>query len=124
MTDENSATINDAKEKCKQILAKLPIIKSKAENTFILGLMSKNKAWVWLGMERRHGKMAWFDDAPAEPSDGALYSAWSRNEPSNKGNEDCAYVDFFRGTWNDNTCDFGQGAGPLVLCQRERKKHG
>ena len=75
MTGENSQTINDAQNKCKRISAKLPIIKSESENNFILGLMSKQKPWVWLGMKRKHGKMLWFDDTPTEPSDGALYSA-------------------------------------------------
>ena len=78
--------------------AKLPIIKSESENSFILGLMSNKKPWVWLGMTRKRGKVVWFDDAPAEASDGALYSAWGANEPSN-GNyygDHCAYLDFYR----------------------------
>ena len=44
--------------------------------------MSKQKNWVWLGMRRKDGKIVWFDDTPAEPSDGASYSAWGKNEPS------------------------------------------
>ena len=124
MTGESSSNINDAKEKCKQKSAKLPIIKSIAENTFILGLMSRQKSWVWLGMERRHGKMVWFDDTPAEPSNGWPYSAWAANESNNRGNENCAYLNFGSKKWNDNKCDFGGGNGPLVLCQRERKMGG
>ena len=77
--------------------AKLPIIKSKAENTFILFLMSKQKvAWVWLGMKRNQGKMVWFHDTPAESSDGVPYNAWNINEPSNNENEDCAHMDWHK----------------------------
>ena len=118
MTNESSSKLNDAKEKCKQMSAKLPIIKSNAENTFILGLMSRQKVWEWLGMERRNGKMVCFDGAPAEPSSGALYSAWDTFEPSNGLNENCAYLDFGKKKWNDNICDFGKANGPLVLCQK------
>ena len=118
MTNESSSKLNDAKEKCKQMSAKLPIIKSNAENTFILGLMSRQKVWVWLGMERRNGKMVCFDGAPAEPSSGALYSAWDTFEPSNGLNENCAYLDFGKKKWDDNICDFGKANGPLVLCQK------
>ena len=118
MTNESSSKLNDAKEKCKQMSEKLAIIKSKAENTFILGLMSMQKVWVWLGMERRNGKIVWFDGAPAEPSSGALYSAWDTFEPSNGLKENCAYLDFGKKKWNDNICDFGKANGPLVLCQK------
>ena len=86
--------------------------------------MSPQKPWVWLDMKRNQSKMVCFDNTPAEPSHGALYSVWKPDEPSNDKNEDCAYLEFGSKKWNDNKCDFGQGAGPLVLCQRERKKHG
>ena len=118
MINESSSTLNDAQSKCKKMSAKLPIIKSESENTFILGLMGNQKPWIWLGMKRKQGRMVWFDDAPAEPSEGALYSAWNINEPSNNGNEDCAYLDFHRRTWNDDRCDFGNNQGPLVLCEK------
>ena len=124
MTGENSQTINDAQNKCKRISAKLPIIKSESENNFILGLMSKQKPWVWLGMKRKHGKMLWFDDTPTEPSDGALYSAWKANEPSNNQNEDCAYMDFHSRGWTDDKCHYTPNTGPYVFCQKERYKGG
>ena len=81
MTGESSPEVDDAQEKCMKLLAKLPIIKSETESCFILGLMSKEKVWVWLGMKRKHGKIVWFNDAPAEPSNGALYSAWKAMSP-------------------------------------------
>ena len=68
--------------------------------------------------------MVWFDDTPTEPSYGALYSAWKTNEPSNNGNEDCAYMDFHSRRWTDNKCDYTPTAGPYVLCQKERYKDG
>ncbi|XP_067048268.1 brevican core protein-like isoform X1 [Acropora muricata] len=123
MTGETSSTLNDAQNKCKQMSAMLPIIKSKAENTFIHGLMrTQNVAWVWLGMEREQGKMVWSDNTPAESSDGAPYNAWRASEPSRQANEKCAYLDFSDRSWNDNKCDHTPGSGPSVLCQGERKK--
>ena len=98
--------------------AKLPIIKSESENTFIRGLMSKGKDWIWLGMRRKNGKMVWLDGTPAEPSDGALYSAWYPYEPSNNGNEGCAYLNFHEKMWDDNKCDYRNKRGPYVLCQK------
>ena len=95
MTDERSSMLNFAQSKCKKMSAKLPIIKSESEKSFILGLMRNQKTWVWLGMKRKLGNMVWFDDAPAEPSDGALYSAWRANEPNNGQNENCAYLDIY-----------------------------
>lgn len=104
--------------------ARLPIIKSKAENFFIHGLMSEEKPWVWLGMSRKQGKMVWFDDTLAESSDGAPYNAWNTNEPSSEANENCAYINFHGGRWNNNKCDYNPDSGPYVLCQEERKKNG
>ena len=125
MTGETSSTLNGARKKCKKISAKLPIIKSKAENTFIHDLMSTHTVgWVWLGMKRKQGKMVWSDNTPAESSDGAPYNAWRANEPSRQANEKCAYLDFRDGRWNDNKCNFTPDSGPSVLCQRERKKDG
>ena len=124
MTGETSSTINDAKNKCKKISAKLPIIKSESENNFILDLMSSPKTdWVWLGMKRKQGKMVWFDNTTAESSDGAPYNGWNTNEPSSQANEDCAYLNFDQG-WNDNKCDHSPNRGPYVLCQKELEKDG
>ncbi|XP_067047790.1 CD209 antigen-like protein E [Acropora muricata] len=119
MTGESSSNLTDAQSKCKKMSAKLPIIKSESENSFIVGLMSNQKPWVWLGMKRKLGKMVWFDDAPAEPSDGALYSAWKANEPSATGNENCAYLNFHEKTWNDYKCLYGNDPSPYVLCQKK-----
>ena len=119
MTGETSSTLNDAQNKCKRISAKLPIIKSESENNFILGLMSKQIVWVWLGMERKRGKMVWFDNTPAEPSDGAPYNAWWAKEPSGQANENCAYMVFYNRGWNDDKCYYPPSPGPYVLCQKE-----
>ncbi|XP_074607271.1 uncharacterized protein LOC141860156 isoform X2 [Acropora palmata] len=124
MTGETSSKVEDAQEKCKTMSATLPIIKSESENSFILDMMSNQKSWVWLGMERKQSKMVWFDDAPAEPSNGALYSAWKADEPSNTGNENCAYLSFHDKAWNDNKCNYGNNPSPYVLCQREHKRNG
>ena len=63
--------------------------------------------------------MVWFDNTPAEPSEGALYSAWNSGEPSNNGNEDCAILDFHKRKWYDVVCNPSNGS-PYVLCQKIR----
>ena len=92
MTGETSSTLNDARDKCKKMSGNLPIIKSYSVNTFINTVGSY---WVWLGMKRKNGRMVWFDNTPAEPSEGALYSAWKNGEPRNKKWGLC-----FSGHWN------------------------
>ncbi|XP_044170372.1 neurocan core protein-like [Acropora millepora] len=114
MTGETSSNLKDAKDKCKKMSATLPIIKSDSANNFIL---SVGEVWVWLGMARKNGKMVWFDNTPAERSEGALYNAWNDGEPSSGGNEDCAFLDFHTLKWADNKCYYGSG-GPYVLCQK------
>ena len=123
MTGEQASKLNDAQEKCRIMSAKLPIIKSESENTFILGLMSRQRDWTWLGMRKKKHKMVWLDESPAEPSDGA-FSAWKVNEPSKKGNEGCAYLNFHEKTWNDDKCNYGKNPAPYVLCQRKLKRNG
>ena len=103
------------RKKCEEISAKLPIIKSESENSFILSMMSNQKSWVWLGMTRKQSKMVWLDDAPADPSNGALYSAWKAAEPSNNGNENGAYLSFHDKAWNDNKCNYGNDPSPRPM---------
>ena len=115
MTGGTSSALKEAQDKCKEMSANLPIIKSDSANAFIVTL---GKFWVWLGMKRKNGKMVWFDNTPAEPSEGALYSEWKNGEPSNKKKENCAFLDIGSREWNDEKCDHGGSAGPYVLCQK------
>ncbi|XP_067047647.1 CD209 antigen-like protein C isoform X2 [Acropora muricata] len=118
MTGEPSSKLNDAQDKCRNISANLPIIKSEAENSFITGLMSGQKDWVWLGIKREKDKMVWFDGKQAEPLHGALYSAWATGEPSKKEKEHCAYLAYSSKRWNDDMCDYTPDNCPFVLCQK------
>ena len=115
MTGETSSTLNDAQDKCKKMSAGLPIIKSDSLNSFI---NTMGRYWVWLGMKRKNGKMVWFDNTPAEESEGAPYSEWKTGEPTNNGNEDCAFLSIGTGEWNDDKCDHHGSGGPYVLCQK------
>ena len=117
MTGGTSSNVNDAQDKCKKMSANLPIIKSDSVNTFI---NTVGRYWVWLGMKRDNGNMIWFDNTPAEASEGAHYSKWHFGEPSNNKNEDCAFLDIGTGEWKDEKCDHGVSAGPYVLCQKIR----
>ena len=81
MTTDRRYLMRNARQRCKEVLADLPIIKSQSENEFICSLMEKeDMEYVWLGMKRNQSGFFWFDGSPAEPSQGALYSAWKNNE--------------------------------------------
>ena len=114
-TGETSSTLNDAEDKCKKMSANLPINKSDSANTFICTL---GRYWAWLGMKRENGKMVWFDNTPAEPFEGALYSKWRIGEPSNVKNQDWVFLVIGTGEWSDDQCDHGGSVGPYVLCQK------
>ena len=63
--------------------------------------------------------MVWFDNTPAERSEGALYNAWYSGEPNNnQGIEGCAVLDFHKKKWNDVNCNLGGNGSPYVLCQK------
>ena len=101
--------------------ADLPIIKSQSENDFIYNVMEElRRRWVWLGMTRNQSGFFWFDGSPAEPSHGALYSAWKKNElnSNHQGNENCAFLDLRRKEWRDYKCSDVHSA--YVICQKER----
>ena len=51
MTGEQSSELNDAQEKCRNMSAKLPIIKSESENSFILRV-GESLGVAWYEKER------------------------------------------------------------------------
>ena len=106
-----------ARERCEEMSADLPIIKSESQNDFILNLMKwSRRYWLWLGMERNESGFFWFDGSPAEPSQGALYSAWKDNELETWGNENCALLQWSTKNWRDYRCD--DLAVTYVICQK------
>ena len=56
MADVRSSKFDQAHEKCKQLSAKLPIIKSESENSFVAALKKKNG----YGLEWRENRARWF----------------------------------------------------------------
>ena len=105
-----------ARQACKKMSADLLIIKSQSENDFVLSLMKKQ--YVWLGMERNKTGFFWFDGSPAEPSQGALYSAWKNNELE-RGywmDEKCALLELNTKKWRDHHCIYKKNI--YVLCQK------
>ena len=116
--------------------ADLPIIKSSAENTFILDLAKKqgivSRGGVWLGMQQKdktsNKDFYWIDGSPLQKQ---AYLNWATGEPNMgyRKNEHCANMYVISnnhggpGEWNDLHCDFsfygGGGAQcPVVLCQK------
>ena len=122
LTSDRFPTLEEARRKCKEMLADLPIIKSEQENTFIFSLMSdQEKLWVRLGMRRNNSQLLWFDGISAEKSNTTRrYNAWGGNEPTNGTDENCAYLGGDK-KWNDNPCDYNSwDTAPFVLCQKAR----
>ena len=108
-----------ARQRCKEISAELPIIKSQSENDFIHRLMEgEDLEYVWLGMERNNSGFFWFDGSPAEPSQGALYSAWKNNklEVGYSRHEKCALLELNTKNWRDHDCYYWKKI--YVLCQK------
>lgn len=102
-----------------EMSADLPIIKSQSENDFIYRLMEEEDIkYVWLGMERNNSGFFWFDGSPAEPSQGALYSAWKNNELEigNWAHKNCAFLEFNTKKWRDYYCYYWKNI--YVLCQK------
>ena len=55
--------------------------------------------FIGLGDKNKEGKHVWIDGTPVN------YKAWSRGEPNNYLNEDCAQINWGRGSsWNDVKC--------------------
>ena len=111
--------MKNARQRCKEMSADLPIIKSQSENDFIHRLMEEEDIeYVWLGMERNNSGFFWFDGSPAEPSQGALYSAWKNNELEQKywGSEKCALLELNTKKWKDDLCYYWEKI--YVLCQK------
>ena len=117
MTRNRRGQIQNARQRCKEMSANLPIIKSQSENDFVLSLMKKQTT-VWLGMERNKTGFFWFDGSPAEPSQGAVYSAWKDNELKTRVNEECALLESSTRKWRDHKCHHEGKA--YVLCQKGR----
>ena len=121
MTSIRRHHMKSARQRCNDMSADLPIIKSQSENDFIQSLMKMQKArYVWLGMERNNSGFFWFDGSPAEPSQGALYSAWKDNELeiASWKNKKCAFLDLNTKKWRDRICIYKKIK--YVLCQKGR----
>ncbi|XP_015763707.1 PREDICTED: neurogenic locus notch homolog protein 1-like [Acropora digitifera] len=108
-----------ARQRCNDMSADLPIIKSQSENDFIHSLMKmQNARYVGLGMERNNSGFFWFDGSPAEPSQGAMYSAWMdyELEAGTGVPKKCAYLEFITKKWRVYYCSYWDNT--YVLCQR------
>ena len=109
----------------------LAIIRSAAENAFILRLVikqSKVQIWgVWLGFVRKaDNKFYWIDGTAMAKG----YTAWGRGEPNNAffdgSNENCGNMfgkEHRRGKWNDLACSLPAGKylkyTPVILCKKK-----
>ncbi|XP_073250854.1 uncharacterized protein [Porites lutea] len=102
---------------CKQLGATLPIIKSAAENAFLLSLMER-KGDPRLGMIAPNGDnvFEWLDGTAVADT----FSAWNTGEPNNPGSENCAHLyvnGSGKGKWNNDPCTYSRA----IVCQMEKK---
>lgn len=119
MTSYRRHYMKNARQRCQKMSADLPIVKSQSENDFIHSLMAKQHIeYVWLGMERNKSGFFWFDGSPAEPSQGALYSAWKNNdlEIPNWKHKKCAFLELNTKKWRDHHCYYWENI--YVFCQK------
>ena len=116
---------SDARRTCQMLGGDLAIIRSAAENNFILNLVKKQKtftAWgAWLGFVRKaDNKFYWIDDTPLAKG----YTAWSSGEPSSL-KEKCGNMfgaGSAPGKWNDLLCDVNPvhlKYAPVILCEKK-----
>ena len=116
MTSYRRYYMKNARQRCKEMSADLPIIKSQSENDFIYRLMEEEDIkYVWLGMERNNSGFFWFDGSPADPSQGAMYSAWKDNELELGTRRKCAVLESNTKKWRDHRCYSKERI--YVLCQ-------
>ena len=106
--------------------ADLPIIKSSAENTFILDLVKKQETVTdgggWLGLQRKNKTSRldfyWIDGSPLEKQ---AYQNWAKRQPDlHGGYEHCGHMYGYyelEGEWNDFPCNCSSAYCPVVLCQ-------
>ena len=121
-----------ARRICQMLGGDLAIIRSAAENAFILRLVikqSKVQIWgVWLGSVRKaDNKFYWIDGTAMANG----YTAWGRGEPNNAFldrslNENCGNMfgkEDRPGKWNDLACSLPAGKylkyTPVILCKKK-----
>ncbi|XP_028412079.1 C-type lectin lectoxin-Lio2-like, partial [Dendronephthya gigantea] len=96
-----SATWNNAKERCKSKGGRLARIHSSALNTFLFQTFVTGDINAWIGLKRcKHGPWCYPYGTRSE------YFKWATGQPDNaKGKEDCVAM-YNTGLWNDETCTF------------------
>lgn len=57
-----------------------------------------NDAWIGLNDLIKEKKFRWSNKDPV------TFTKWAKNEPNNRGNEDCVHMRS-KGEWNDKECD-------------------
>ena len=111
------STWNQGEEECLKLCANLPVIKSAAENDFLLSLM-ENYSWhVWLGMESGNGDnvFQWVDGTQVAGG----FSAWAHGEPNFPGAENCGQMyttGVNQGKWNNLACL----SSSSLVCQKKK----
>ena len=111
------STWNQGEEECLKLCANLPVIKSAAENDFLLSLM-ENYSWhVWLGMESGNGDnvFQWVDGTQVAGG----FSAWAQGEPNFPGAENCGQMyttGVNKGKWNNLACL----SSSSLVCQKKK----
>lgn len=116
-------SMQNARDRCKELGGNLPIIRSADQNQFIFDQIKDvegiSKWGVWIDAYRgADGKFTWGNGT----SLGGNYNAWKIGEPNDlDDNEDCAHMyakeDHLASFWNDIRCDLFM-SNAAILCQK------
>ncbi|XP_056615920.1 type-2 ice-structuring protein-like [Triplophysa dalaica] len=102
-----------AEKNCQLLDANLASVRSKAQNEFLLSLVTV-KAQVWIG---GHGgeveeQWLWADGSPFD------YTNWCNEQPDHKASEHCLEINYTdKRCWKDQTCTASYG----YICARDRR---
>ncbi|KAK9981556.1 hypothetical protein ABG768_001083 [Culter alburnus] len=91
---------SESRQYCRDRGADLVIIKTEEKQKFISSII-KDRVWIGLSDIETEGRMIWVDNSPLNRG------FWSKDEPNNKGDEDCAELIPTHdpgNNWNDVPC--------------------
>ena len=109
---------HEARLKCQELGGHLAVVKSEAENGFLMSLMKRQGVGVvWLGAtdERAEGRWVWVDGEPLR------YDNWNPGQPNNKQGLEHYLITMVAhdGKWSDQPNNSVE-ASPGFICQWDK----
>nr|XP_022307439.1 perlucin-like protein isoform X1 [Crassostrea virginica] len=96
----------EAQMKCREFGGTLVQIDSKEENDWLLKTLPKERSWLDHTDVGTEGTWKLFSTGRSP-----TFTNWSKGQPDNRGNQDCAcnYYNRKTGAWDDVTCSYKLG---------------